>query len=342
MQTQLDRLVEAGLPGAFVYIEDHDGQSTFATAGVADLVTRQRMTPDDHYRVGSTTKTFTAVVTLQLVAEGMLALDHTADDWLPDLPIPNAQTLTIEHLLRMRSGLFDFEDDPSLLGSLEAHLHPVSLAATLHFGISHPPEFRPGTQFSYCNTNFCLLEAIIVRATGHSLAHEMEQRIFEPLGLANTRYPNEDDLSLPEPFIRGYDRTADGWQDCSQVFFGRGDGALVSTACDLARFFRALLVDRIMVPAPLLASMMRVVFDDPPAEEQYGLGLLTETIPCGTLWGHAGGGFGYRNFPYVRLDTGRFAVCMINGSYSYRQPVDAAAIKRQRLIDELRVQAFCS
>jgi len=109
LQRECQRLVEAGLPGAFVYCEDADGVSQFYTAGFADLTTQQPMTPDLHYRVGSTTKTFTAVVLLQLLAEGKLSLHDTLDKWLPDLPVPNATSLTIEHLLRMRSDLFDFK-----------------------------------------------------------------------------------------------------------------------------------------------------------------------------------------------------------------------------------------
>ncbi len=93
----------------------------------ADLATRQSMTLNHHYRIGSTTKTFTAVVLLQLLAEGKIKLQDTLDKWLPDLSIPNASSLTIEHLLRMRSGLFDFEDDPSLLGNLDAHRQPYTL-----------------------------------------------------------------------------------------------------------------------------------------------------------------------------------------------------------------------
>lgn len=126
IQNELSRMVQTGLPGAFVYTEDADGRSQFFTAGVADLITGRRMTPDSRYRVGSTTKTFTAVITLQLIAAGQLAFEQTVQQWLPELPVPNAEHLTIEHLLRMRSGLFDFVDDPGLL-SLDANLKPHRL-----------------------------------------------------------------------------------------------------------------------------------------------------------------------------------------------------------------------
>ncbi len=318
LQKECQCLVEAGFPGVLIYCEDADGASEFYTAGFADLATKQSMTLNHHYRIGSTTKTFTAVVLLQLLAEGKIKLQDTLDKWLPDLSIPNAPTLTIEHLLRMRSGLFDFEDDPSLLGDLDAHRRPYGLIEVLHLSIKHPARFLPGTKYEYCNTNFCILELIIEQITGHTLAIELEQRIFGPVGMTNSTYPNEEDLTLPEPYIRGYERTLDGWEECSHVFFGRGDGALISTAPDLARFFRALLFKRTLLPEDLLQQMMSVFPDQPPASEMYGLGLMADPLPSGTVWGHSGGGFGYQDLPYIRYETGCFIVFVMNGSYGFR------------------------
>jgi D-alanyl-D-alanine carboxypeptidase len=335
----VDRLVTTGLPGAFLYIEDPDGRAVFYTSGYADRTRKVRMTPRSRYRVGSTTKTFTAVVTLQLVRDGRLNLHDTVACLLPDLPVPNADCLTVEHLLRMRSGLFDFEDDPSLLGNLEAHLRPVRLAEAILLGIQHAATFRPGTKFEYCNTNFCLLEMIIERATGFSLAHELERRIFAPLDLRHTTYPPEDDLTLPEPYVRGYNWSPVGWQDCSHVFFGRGDGALISTAADLGTFFRALLVERLLVPPDLLAQMMYVVPDSPPADEAYGLGLIADPLPSGIVWGHAGGGYGYSDFPYIRLETGRFALFMSNGTGGYRG-ANGNSDRLPRITPALRTSAY--
>lgn len=318
IQKELNSLVEAGLPGVFVYIEDANRSSQFYTAGIADLTSKQIMTPNSHYRVGSTTKTFTAVVTLQLIAEGKFSFSDSMKEQLPDLPIPNSYSLTVEHLLRMRSGLFDFEDDPSLLGNLDAHLQPYTLKHVINLSIKHPAIFKPGTRYCYCNTNFCILELIIERITGHSLAEEFATRIFEPLDMRNTSYPAEDDLTLPEPYIRGYEQTRDGWRECSEVFFGRGDGALITTAIDLSKFFRALLIERRLLPQTMLKQMMTVIQDDPAAEKLYGLGLIADPLSCGTVWGHSGAGFGYRNFPFMDLENGRFAVFMQNGTYGFR------------------------
>lgn len=340
IEAELERLVEAGLPGAFVSIEEADGSTRFYTAGFADLQTRQRMSPEQHYRVGSTTKTFTAVVLLQLIAEGKLTLSDTLRERLPDLGMPNADVMTIEHLLRMRSGLFDFEDDPSLQGDLPAHRVPTTLQRTLDLAARHPASFPPGERFSYCNTNFCILERVIERVTGHTLGEELNTRVLNPLGLTQTSYPDENDLTLPQPYIHGYERTQDGWEECSEVFFGRGDGALISTVGDLGRFFRALLLEKTLVPAELLTQMMRVIPDDPSAEDDYGMALMTYNVLCGSLWGHSGGGFGYGNMPYVQMESGRFAVIMINGSYGFHLPTEMSA-KRPRITPEFRALVYC-
>jgi D-alanyl-D-alanine carboxypeptidase len=341
IQAELDRLVAGGLPGAFVYVEDADGTVTFRSAGLADLATGTRMTPERHYRIGSTTKTFTAAVVLQLLAEGRLALGDRVQALLPDLPIPNGDRLTVEHLLRMRSGLLDFEDHPSLRGDLEAHLRPVSLARVLELTLGGPTSFAPGERFAYCNSNYCLLEVIVERVTGRSLGDELRERVFGPVGLAHTTYPPEDDLALPEPYIRGYDHSGDTWRECSRAFFGRGDGAIVSTAADTARFLRALLVERTLVASPLLAQMMSIVPDDPPARLAYGLGLIAHPTACGAVWGHSGDGFGYAHAPFVRLETGRVAIIMRNASFGYGPMRNEALSSRLSFTPELRSSLYC-
>lgn len=352
-QAELDRIVGLGLPGAFVYRDDAGWNPTFMTAGAADLETGEPMTAESFYRIGSTTKTFTAVVVLGLIGEGRLALDDLVQGRLPDLTIPNGARLTIEHLLRMRSGLFDFEDDPSLLGNLDAHRRPISLDEMIGFALRGPTGFEPGERFAYCNSNFILLEAIVERVTGRSLGAEMRERIFEPAGLTATTYPDWADLSLPEPFIHGYDRSGDEWVECSRTTFGRGDGAIISTPRDVAAFFRALLLDRTLLAPEMLALMMS---SGPELEEQpspalmllgvetpvdYGLGLFCVPTACGRAWGHSGGGFGYAHLPFVDIDTGRIAIAMRNASFGFRQPRNAELAKRLTFTQELRSSLFC-
>ncbi len=315
----LARVVEGGVPGAFVFVQDPDGSTVFRSAGLGNMADQRPIDERDHYRVGSTTKTFTAVVTLQLVSEGRLRLGDRVVDRLPELASRCDPTLTVEHLLRMRSGMFDFEDHPSLLGNLDAHLVPHSLDDVLDLGFVGPQRFRPGERFEYCNTNFCVLERIIERVTQRMLRQELDDRIFGPLGLHATSYPDHDDLSMPEPVIHGYQLDPSGWRDCSQEFFGRGDGGIISNAHDIARFLRALL-DGELISGELFDAMRTVVHDDPPPKELYGMGLIADPLPHGVVWGHSGGGFGYRHWPFLDPTSGRLVICMLNGSTSFRTP----------------------
>ena len=146
---------------------------------------------------------------------------------------------------------------------------------------------------------------------------------------------------MPEPSIRGYDRVDDAWRECSRVFFGRGDGAIISTAADTARFLRALLVERTLVTPALLAEMLAVVPDDPPAELAYGLGLIAHPTACGPVWGHAGRGFGYNHAPFVRLETGRVAIVMRNASFGFRQATNEALSRRLNFTHAFRSSLYC-
>ena len=333
----LQQKVDRGLPGAFVIIEEADGTTDFITAGVADMSSGRSMFPEDHYRVGSTTKTFVAVVVLQLVAEDRLSLSDLVARRLTGYSVPNGDTLTVEHLLRMRSGLFDFVDAPALHG-LEVNLKAHSLDESIALGLGGEPIYRPGQRSTYCNTNFLLLERIVEQLTGSTLAEQFRQRIIEPVGLTETTYPPEDDLSLPEPYIRGYDFTGERWQECSEVYFGRGDGAVISTAVDIAKFFRSLFRGDLL-PNDLLRSMQTIVHDDPPPQYAYGMGLIADPLPIGTVWGHSGRGFGYGHHPFMDLESGRFVIWMLNGTRGYKthRPQDETLV---RFAPEARALAY--
>jgi hypothetical protein len=72
-----------------------------------------------------------------------------------------------------------------------------------------------------------------------------------------------------------------------------------------------------------------------------GLGLIADHLDCGTVWGHSGRGFGYGNTPYLRLETGRLAVLMLNGSYGYRVHSEEPAEAPPRFSPELRASVYC-
>lgn len=113
----LDRAVaDGGVPG--ILTEIRDGRETwFGTAGVADTATGWQRRPQDRFRVGSTTKTFTATVVLQLAAEHRLSLDDSVEKWLPDVvrgPGYEPEKISIRQLLNHTSGIFDHVNDEAM------------------------------------------------------------------------------------------------------------------------------------------------------------------------------------------------------------------------------------
>ena len=166
LQKDVDALVAAGAPGAILLVRDGN-RTVRLTAGLGNVARKTPMRPDDHFKIASLTKTYTATVVLQLVGEGKLSLDDTVEQRLPGL-VPNGDKITIRQLLNHTSGLSDFEIDPRYLkpylsGNFGYYWAPRQL---VRMGVSHKPLFAPGTRYSYSNTNYVLAQLIVEKVTG--------------------------------------------------------------------------------------------------------------------------------------------------------------------------------
>jgi D-alanyl-D-alanine carboxypeptidase len=177
LQQQLDGVVEAGAPGVVGLIRI--GERTWQGAsGLGDLRGKRRARAGDRFRIGSVTKSFVAMVVLQLV-EGRLRLGDNLERWLPGL-VPGGERITVRQLLNHTSGLYNYTDD---LPEPPRRVRPRQLVA---IATGHRPLFAPGTEFSYSNTNYILAGLLAERVTGQRLADQLEQRILQPLGLDDT------------------------------------------------------------------------------------------------------------------------------------------------------------
>jgi D-alanyl-D-alanine carboxypeptidase len=275
MRQQLERIVAAGTTG--VIAEVRRGQEVWhGAAGVADTATARPRSVDEHFRIGSVTKLFTATVLLQLVAEGRIDLDDTS-----------------RRLLNHTSGNFDYTDDPGFVADMTGPAflttrfrayRPDELVA---LAMAHPPVFAPGNAWQYSNTNYVLAGQLIERVTGNSYAEEVHRRIVRPLGLAGTHLPDTE-TTLPEPHARHYSTLLVPGADPHDVTDLNAScawaaGAMVSTVGDLTRFLAALLTGRLLRP-----DLQEQMFIQAP-DSNYGLGIVHWPMPGGTaLWGHNG------------------------------------------------------
>jgi D-alanyl-D-alanine carboxypeptidase len=156
------------IPGALVYVDVPGEGSWIQSFGTANLEGNTLITSDDHFRIGSNTKTFTGTVILQLVDEGKLGLDDPVSKYQPE--VPNGENITIRQLLDMTSGLFNYAEDEDFNQTLDTEPQKVwEPRELIEIGFQHPPDFSPGEGFHYSNTNTVLLGMIIEQLTGQPL-----------------------------------------------------------------------------------------------------------------------------------------------------------------------------
>ncbi|GLF94012.1 serine hydrolase domain-containing protein [Streptomyces yaizuensis] len=304
-QRAFDTLVAQGIPGVTGEARDSKGVWK-GTSGVGDLVTGTPRGAHDKYRAGSITKTFVAVVLLQMEAEGRLDLDDSVEKHLPGLVRGNGndgRKITVRQLLNHTSGLFNYTSDPdfrarSLLapGFFHYRYHTYTPRDLVRTALAHRPDFAPGTHHSYSNTGYVLAGLIIEKAGGNSYEHEIRERIIEPLKLRGTSLPGRDPR-IPAPSARNYatmsdDPAATRYHEVTEnnMSWAWGVGDIISTTADLNRFLGTLLRGGLL-PARQLAAMKTAVATPGDAlYSSYGLGIYTVRNGCGaTLWSHSGG-----------------------------------------------------
>ena len=195
-----------GVPGATVTVIRPDGAKWVGVSGLSSIENNTPMAPGLKFRIGSLTKTMTAVVILQLVQDSNynLSLDDSIESILPGA-VPNGTNISVRQLLNHTSGLYNYTDDvptfqTTQLTSLLLHVWaPSDLVAISN---AHAVYFAPGNGWEYSNTNYILLGQIIETKTGNSFAQEVTARILIPLGLNNTSIATTPDM--PAGSTQGY------------------------------------------------------------------------------------------------------------------------------------------
>jgi CubicO group peptidase (beta-lactamase class C family) len=304
---------------------DRQGAGTLrARYGTAGIGSQAPVPWNPEFRTASTTKTFTAVVVLQLVAEHKLSLDDTVQHWLPGVVSGNGNDgakITVRDLLQQTSGIYDYITDPVVQDEILNHFDenryddtsPEQLVA---IAMSHPPLFTPGGgKWAYSNTNYLLAAMIAQKASGGQDWQQLvEHRVIAPLGLRNTYIPGlnpflvgaHEQVTITGPDAKPVDLT-------EQSFQHTADSGVVSTPADLDTFYRALATGRLLPAAQWAQMRTTVPYNDlpvPPAGKQggYGLGLRVVPLTCGGVYYmHEGDGLGVYGRPAVSAD-GRRAV----------------------------------
>ena len=279
------------VPGLVAGVWAPDKNLSFVyTAGTADRDTITPMDEEMTFRIGSNTKTITITVFLQLVDEGILALDEYLANYLP--LFPRSDEVTLEMLTNMRSGIYNYSESEYFQEM--AFTHPTHFWMTdslIAIAAAEPYYFDPGTDFHYSNSNTIIIGKIIEMVTGNSLESEIQNRIFDELGLINTEYLIGG-IALPgyhsKAYYMGlYDLSVPELSEYIDVSWAAAAGSAVSTLFELKTYARALTNGNF-----LSDSLQQHRINGHPlagSDFTYGMGIFSYQ----DFYGHNGGMPGY-------------------------------------------------
>jgi len=295
IRRQLERIVDDTIkkyntPGAIVGVWQGNRKAWIYAKGISNIETKRKIEPDDRFRIASNTKTFIAVVVLQLVDEKKLKLEDRLDKFVPK--IPHSDKITIRQLLNHTSGIYDFISDEDFQKVYWNNpLKKWTPQEEIDIILAHKPDFKPGEKWNYSNSNYTLLGIIIEKVTGAKVETEVQERIIKPLGLSNTSFPVSP--AMPGKYTHGYIDDENGvLKDITLVdpSCAWTSGAIISNLYDLKRWVEAAARGELLSDA-MKREHLRWV---PTGIEgfEYGLGILN----VHGFIGHNGKILGYKSF----------------------------------------------
>lgn len=273
--TRIDSLfrsyTDSGLAGSVLVV--HDGQILLRKAyGYADDELKIANTPTTLFNVASVGKQFTVYAVLQLERAGRLKASDYLHKYVGRFGDVR-DSITLFHLLQHRSGMvkegneLDYKTKASFIQSVK--------------GVE--PESVPGEKFRYSNAGYTMLAAVVETASGVPFEHYLHNKIFLPLGMKDTGYPWEKQISKKR-LATGYDSKGQPLPPEADEWGARGPGNLVTTMDDLYRWIKAYDNKVFMPPA----TKKRILYDSLPGQEAYSWNRAK--TGRGTTLYHKGGG----------------------------------------------------
>src|SRR5690606_5859981 len=290
-------------------LEEHDkfmgsvaiaknGEIVYSKAvGYSDVEKGIRANEDSKYRIGSISKTFTAVLVMKAVEQGKLKLDTRLNTFFPT--IKNADKITISHLLKHRSGIHSFTDDISYLEWNTQAKTEKEMLAIIEKGSSL---FEPDSKAQYSNSNYVLLSYILEKVYKESLSSILEKNIAKHIGLKNTYLAKTIDVNDNE--VQSYNYVGN-WklETETDASIPLGAGAIVSNTEDIILFSNALFEGKLLQPSSL--EYMKTLKDN------YGAGLFQFPFNENLGYGHTGGIDGFQSI-FTYFDSHKITYVMLS------------------------------
>lgn len=280
--------------------------------GYADVDHKIKPNDNTKYKIGSISKTFTAVLIFKAIEENKLKLTDRIDFYFPT--IQNAQKITISDLLYHRSGIHNFTNSEDYKKWNTEKKSEKELVEIIKNGGS---DFEPDTKAEYSNSNFVLLSFILQKIYNKEYAPLLDKKIIRPLGLKNTYFGKPIDIKDNECYSYSFRKD---WVKESEtdVSIPLGAGSIVSTPSDLIQFSDALFSGKLVSAKSL--ELMKTVKDN------YGMGLFKVPFDDKFGYGHNGGIDGFTSRMYHFADQNVTMAYTSNGTNFENKQISIALL----------------
>lgn len=316
--TQLDELLnkytEYGQFNGSVLVADHGKVIYKKGFGLANREWDIPNAPDTKHRLGSITKQFTAMLIMQLVAEGKLDLQATISKYLPDYSKVNGEKITIHQLLNHTSGTPNYTSFPNFFKELSRN--PYTPTEMVRMYADSILDFTPGERFSYSNSGYITLGAIIEKVTGKSYEEVLQEKIFTPLKMNNSGYDHHN--TILKKRAAGYEMKGSKPENAPYIDMSTpyAAGSMYSTVEDLFIWDQALYTEKLL---PKKYRDMMYEKYVPAFGQYYGYGWSVGYFPVGNtkdsteIIGHGGGINGF-NTLITRMPKEKSTIILLNNT----------------------------
>lgn len=242
--------------------------------GLANFELEVPNQPTSVFRIASVSKQFTAMLAMQLVAEGKLQLHEPIATYLPDYPNSSANKITLHHLLSHTSGIPSYTSFPDYQTMMRQAITPRELVQLF---ADSTVRFEPGQRFDYSNSGYALIGYIMEKVTGRSYGDLLTDYIFKPLNMTQSGYEKSNALIMHR--ASGYNNFLGHPASPIDMSVAYAAGGIHSTVEDLFLWDQALYTDKL-----LSAAYKNLLFEKhtPAWGGHYGYGWALANMPIGS------------------------------------------------------------
>ena len=279
-------------PGVAVAVSWNDEVVYARGAGLANLEHGLPLAPNSVLQVASVSKQITAFATLLLVADGDVDLDADIRSYVPDFPATET-VITVRHLLDHTSGLRERNTLAGMAGWLPDDIRTEGQMRALVKN-QNGVNFAAGEAIEYSNTGYALLAEIVEQVSGQTFQAFTKERIFDPLGMDQSMFPESRNTLIPQR-ASSYYPDQDGYKNVIVASSTYGSTGLYTSALDLLKW--AENFETQIVGSPLVFELMAERFNSSDGEDStFAKGQEKRPYKGFETWSHGGTDAGYRSF----------------------------------------------